>query len=106
MKGGVSVSTYQVWSESEAKELQAMAEQGLPISVMARKLGRCRESIRQKARHMGLDLAVRKIRAFTPAEDAEIMAGNASAEDLAARLGRSKNSVYARMRRLRMEGKL
>lgn len=100
------MGTYQVWSESEAKELQAMAEQGLPISVMARKLGRCRESIRQKARHMGLDLAVRKIRAFTPAEDAEIMAGNASAEDLAARLGRSKNSVYARMRRLRMEGKL
>ena len=100
-KGVFYMATYQTWSDCETKELQAMAEQGLPLSVMARKLGRCRESIRQKARHMGIDLAVRKIRAFTPAEDAEIMAGNASAEDIAKRLGRSKNSVYARMRRLR-----
>lgn len=106
MKGGVSVSTYQVWSESEVRELQRMADEGASIAVIARKLGRCRESIRQKARHMGISLTVRQIRPFTPAEDAEIMAGNASAEDLAARLGRSKNSVYARMRRLRLEGKL
>ena len=100
------MGTYQVWSESEAMELQRMAEEGASIAVIARKLGRCRESIRQKARHMGISLTVRKIRPFSASEDAEIMAGSASVEDLAARLGRSKNSVYARMRRLRMEGKL
>ena len=83
-----------------------MADEGASIAEIARLLGRCRESVRQKARHMGIDLSVRKTRAFTPAEDAEIMAGDASADELAARLGRSRDSVYARMRRLRREGKL
>lgn len=100
------VGTYQVWSESEENELRRMADEGASIAMIASKLGRCRESIRQKARHMGISLAVRQIRPFSASEDAEISAGAASVKDLADRLGRSENSVYARMRRLRMEGKL
>lgn len=92
--------SYQTWTEVDEIQLRAMASVGLSLSVIARKLGRPRESVRQKARHLGIKVTTRELRPFTPEEDLRLLSG-ASADELARELGRTKNSVYSRMRRLK-----
>lgn len=98
------MATYQTWSDCECAQLKDMAEHGESLASIARTLGRRLESVRHKARHMGIDLTVRKTRHYTADEDRRIMADGESIEELARELGRTADSVYARRRRLMREG--
>lgn len=98
------MGVYQAWTTSDCEALRAFAAAGLDLSVIARKLGRTRESVRRKAKHLGVALNTRPAVKWSDSDDLVLLAGlglKRPISEIAETLGRSENAVYARIRKFR-----
>ena len=100
------MGVYQAWTTSDCEALRAFAAAGLDLSVISRKLGRSRESVRRKAKHLGVALNTRPAVKWSDSDDLALRAGvgiGKPVSEIAEALHRSENAVYARLRKLRIK---
>ena len=93
------------WSEREVKVLRRLWREGVPIEDIARAQGRSPYSVRSKVHGLGMPKR-RNCRAWTMGEIGAVMhPGERLIQDVADRLGRTRDAAYAaRTRRGRHDG--
>lgn len=100
------MGVYQAWTISDCEALRAFAAAGMDLQAIARKLGRSRESVRRKAKHLGVALNTRPAVKWSDSEDLALRLGvgiGKPVSEIAKALHRSENAVYARLRKLRIK---
>lgn len=98
-----------LYTDAEITRLRLLWMRGLPTREIAEALGRPYEGVQIKARKLGLpDRGIRRTSYWSPEQDeqlAELWAEGFSAGKIAEEMGKTRNSIIGRSRRLNLEAR-